>query len=94
MSRASEKYGPCAMCSREKDLTFHHLIPRTTRSNKWFRKNFERSDFEKGINICQQCHSFIHRQYSEKILGRKLNTLPKLMADPVIARYIDWVKTR
>ncbi|MEM8892943.1 MAG: hypothetical protein AAGC88_00105 [Bacteroidota bacterium] len=94
MGRASEKFGDCAMCSREKSLTFHHLIPRTTRTNKWFKKNFERPDFDQGIDICRDCHIFIHKQYAAKHLGRELNSLDKLMADPIIAKFVDWVKKR
>lgn len=94
MGRAVDKYGECAMCHREKQLTFHHLIPRTTRTNKWFKKNFERAAFDEGINICRDCHLFIHKQYSEKHLGRKLNTLDKLLGDPVINKFVEWVSKR
>ncbi len=93
MGRA-DKFGNCEMCSRERHLTFHHLIPRTTRTNKWFRKNFDRQAFDEGVNICRDCHIFIHKQYSEKHLGRELNSLDKLKADPIIAGFVDWVRKR
>lgn len=94
MSRSSDKYGECAMCGRMQPLTFHHLVPRTTRTNKWFKKKFERAAFDEGVNLCRNCHSFIHKQYSEKHLGRELNTLEKLLNDPVIHRFVQWISKR
>lgn len=94
MGRGAGKFGECAMCEREKPLTFHHLIPRTTRTNKWFKKNFERAAFDEGIDICRDCHLFIHKHYSEKHLGRELNSLEKLLSDPVIFKFVQWVRKR
>jgi hypothetical protein len=90
-ARTPEKIGRCAMCEREQRLTFHHLIPKTNRKNKWFKKNFEKSDFENGINICRMCHKFLHKQYSEKELGRVLNTLELIMEGEKVKKFIGWV---
>lgn len=83
----------CALCTRSLPLTFHHLIPRTCHSNKWFRKRFSTQEMrERGIWVCRLCHSFIHRQYTEKDLGRRLNTLEVLMSDPAILRHCEWAQ--
>ena len=81
------------MCEREKRLTFHHLIPRRCHSNKWFRKNFEKEDMHtRGIDLCTQCHQYIHSIFSEKELGRYYNTLEALLADEKVAKYVEWAK--
>ena len=83
----------CMMCQRSADLTFHHLIPKTCHSNKWFKKNYSKHDMRtSGINICRNCHGFIHRHFSEKQLGREYYTLDLLLADSNIQNFIIWVK--
>ncbi|WP_317933174.1 hypothetical protein [Halioxenophilus sp. WMMB6] len=83
----------CALCGSRTLLTFHHLIPRTLHRNKWFRKNFELTDMrERGIVVCRRCHSFIHRQFDEKQLGREFNTLAKLLANEAVVRHSQWSK--
>ena len=87
--------GPCQLCGRERALTFHHLIPRSCHSNKWFRKRFERSDMrERGLLLCRECHGFVHRQHGEKELGRHYNTRETLLEDPTIARFVAWLRRR
>ena len=46
----------------------------------------------RGIDLCTQCHRYIHSIYSEKELGRKYNTLEALLADQKIAKYVAWAK--
>lgn len=83
----------CALCGSDKLITFHHLIPKSCHSNKWFKKNFDRTEIqENGISICRRCHSFIHKKFSEKTLGRELNSLDKLLANQTIHEYIQWAK--
>ncbi len=86
---------PCALCGRLRNLTFHHLIPRTCHSNKWFKKNFERVDMQsRGIDLCRHCHTFLHQQFSEKQLGRTFNTLEVLLADERVQRFVQWVRRK
>lgn len=83
----------CALCKTDQTLTFHHLIPRTCHSNKWFKKHFDKEDMrERGICVCRRCHSFIHKQFCEKQLGRELNTLDKLLADEKVTAFIKWAR--
>ena len=88
-----EETKKCTMCGSDQRITFHHLIPRTCHRNNWFRKHFDLQDMrERGIDVCRRCHSFIHRQFPEKTLGRELNTLEKLLANERIAAYVAWAK--
>lgn len=47
---------------------------------------------ERGIDVCRKCHSFIHHKFSEKYLGRELNTLEKLLEDDIIGKYLNWAR--
>ena len=83
--------GTCEMCEKEKNLIFHHLIPRTSHTNKWFKKHFEKSDMKtRGINICRTCHNYIHEIFSAKELGRDYNTLESLMEHEKIAKFVTY----
>ena len=85
----------CELCGRERDLTFHHLIPRTTHSNRWFRKNFTRAQMQKGLMLCRDCHSAVHTFVpSEKELGRHFNTRDALLSHERIGAFVAWVATR
>ena len=81
----------CSLCGSAHLITFHHLIPKSCHGNKWFKKNFTKIEMrERGIDVCRKCHSFIHKQFSEKYLGRELNTIEKLKNNEVIAKYVQW----
>lgn len=83
----------CALCGRLRSLTFHHLIPRTCHSNKWFKKNFSREEMHsRGIDLCRDCHLFLHKQFGEKELGRSYNSLDLLLAEEKVQRFVRWVR--
>jgi hypothetical protein len=83
----------CALCGRQKPLTFHHLIPRTCHRNKWFKKRFSKEEMRfRGVDLCYDCHDYIHKTFTEKELGRHYNTLEALSAHDGVARFVDWVR--
>lgn len=83
----------CDFCKREVPLTEHHLIPRTLHSNSWFKKRFTRFEMKNNlIMICRECHDFIHLQWDEKYLARKLNNLEDLLAEPKVKNFIKFIK--
>ena len=86
------KHGPCALCGRETPLTFHHLIPRKMHRRTRFRKAYERDELQRGIDVCARCHKGLHRLHDEMTLGRDLNTLEALVADPAVAKHVAWVR--
>lgn len=88
------KHGNCEMCSRETELTFHHLIPKTCHKNSWFKKNFTRDDMKRGINVCNECHFAVHKFISEKELGRNFNTLEKIMEHKLVRGFVEWIAKR
>jgi len=86
------QHGPCALCGRHAELTFHHLIPRKVHRRTFFRKHFSREDLARGVNLCRLCHKGVHRLHDEMTLAKRLNSLESLRADPALARHADWVR--
>lgn len=85
----------CALCGTEQSITFHHLVPRSCHRNKWFQKRYDKLEMcERGIDICRRCHSFLHKKFSEKYLGRELNTLDKIKQNDTIQTYLTWASKR
>ena len=82
----------CKICGRNETTSFHHLIPVTLHTKKWFKKNYEK-DYMKshGIDLCKQCHKAIHKFWDEKTLGKKFNTLKSLLENQKIKKHIEWV---
>lgn len=83
--------GGCALCTRPLPLSFHHLIPRRVHGRAWFREHFGLDEMRRrGLWLCGDCHRHIHAHFDESTLGRRLNTRDALLAEPVIARHIEW----
>jgi len=84
----------CELCQLEPATSFHHLIPRTLHSNRWFKKNYTRDEMRRGIDVCRRCHRAIHEFVREKELGRNFNTKQRLLEQPDVAKYIAWRRRR
>lgn len=92
------KEGDCEMCRRALLLTFHHLIPKDTHPTYIKRRlppgiegqptrHFLNSY---GLMICRQCHSYVHRLASNEVLAKEYNTLEKILAHPLVGRWVEW----
>jgi hypothetical protein len=88
--------GLCEMCKRDTRITDHHLIPRSEHSR--FVKRGLKMNFLKGkeniAEICRPCHNAVHRFASNKELADRYDTVEKLMAEPDIQRWVEWVSTQ
>lgn len=85
--------GKCELCSREAELTKHHLIPRTRHKNKANKKKFSREDVKERIAyLCEDCHTQIHALFSEKELERNLNTLESLKFNDQVVKFVKWIR--
>lgn len=83
----------CALCGRAVALSFHHLIPRKNHRKPWYRRHFSVEEMRsRGIWLCRECHSAVHHFFDEQTLGRRLNTLTALQADPLIQRHLAWAR--
>jgi hypothetical protein len=84
----------CELCQCEEAHNFHHFIPRTVHSNKWFKKRFTREQMQQGLNTCRQCHRMIHDLIPEKQLGRHYNTRQTLLGHPELEKYVEWKRKK
>lgn len=85
----------CKLCKCEAAHNFHHLIPKTLHSNKWFKKQYSRADLSKGIDICWECHKAVHRLIpSEKELGRHYYTVELLLEHKEVKKYVEWKRKK
>lgn len=83
----------CVFCKRDKELTFHHYIPKTLHRNKLFRKIYKREYMQThGVDLCDDCHRAIHTFFTEKELGKTYNTKEKLFATEKVKNFIVWIK--
>ena len=85
----AEPAGPevCALCERPIPLrakaSRHHLVPKLKGGAK-----------KPTVRLHQICHSAIHARYSEAELARRLSDPESLKAEPDLARFLDWVRTK
>ena len=87
--------GTCELCERPgRILTFHHLIPRHCHRENRFRRRFTVKEMrERGLWICQECHSGIHDLLpDEKVLGWRYNTKELLLSHEGLSKHVEWVR--
>ena len=95
MSKARLKHRSehCELCERDKPLSFHHLIPRKNHRRNYFKRSFDKDDMKtRGAWLCSLCHRTLHRTYSEQELGKTLNTLDAIRAQPEMQSFLQWAK--
>jgi 5-methylcytosine-specific restriction enzyme A len=77
----------CGLCERSippsAKSSLHHLTPR-----------LKGGTHLGTVRLHQICHSAIHARFSEAEIAKRLNDLDMLRADPELARFIAWVKTK
>ncbi|MCW6511084.1 restriction endonuclease [Lichenifustis flavocetrariae] len=77
----------CPLCDRPipdgAKSSRHHLVPKL--------KGGARGE---TVILHQICHSAIHARFSETELARRLNTIETLRAEPALAEFLDWVRTK
>lgn len=87
LAPAAAEEAVCALCGRpipaHARSSLHHLVPKA------------RGGARLGtVRLHQICHSTIHARYSETELARRLADPESLRADPELARFIAWVRTK
>ena len=70
----------CQMCNAEARLTRHHLVPRCKDKEK----------IGKTVDLCTNCHTFLHAVFSENYLKEHLNSLEKIMLHEQCQTYLKW----
>ena len=68
------------MCNIDSRLTKHHLVPRSKDKNK----------VGKTVDLCVNCHTFLHAVFSENYLKEHLDTLEKIIRHERCQEYLIW----
>ncbi|QMU29480.1 HNH endonuclease [Adhaeribacter radiodurans] len=74
----------CELCNREVDaVTRHHLLPKQ-----------EGGRYSDTVDLCQPCHSTIHRTFSNRELARGFTSVQALQQAEPLQKYLDWIKNK
>lgn len=74
----------CALCHREVDLlTRHHLLPKQ-----------EGGRHSETVDLCQPCHSTIHRLFTNRELARQFTTVQALRQAEPLQKYLSWIQNK
>ena len=75
--------GPrCGLCEREVQATSrHHLVPRE-----------EGGKHGPTVELCQPCHSSVHRFLSNRDLARQYASVEALRAAEELQTYLRWIR--
>lgn len=85
----------CQFCNSDQNLTRHHLYPRETHKTQWFiQKKLNVTEQFKTIKLCEDCHTALHDMFSNAALGRRVNSLEKLLNHDSVKTYLFWKKHR
>jgi hypothetical protein len=78
-----------------RELTRHHLIPRSRHKKKRSRRAFLRREMENRIALlCHPCHRNVHAAIENKELEQEYNTLEALTSHPGIRRFTRWIRNK
>ena len=87
MSTATDDTACCALCNRPippgARSSLHHLTPKLKGGARLGT-----------VRLHQICHSAIHARYTEAEIARHLADPASLRADPELARFVAWVRTK
>lgn len=77
----------CPLCDRPippgAQSSRHHLVPKLKGGAKLGT-----------VYLHQLCHSAIHARFSEAEIARRLADVDSLKADPALAEFLAWVRTK
>ena len=72
----------CELCERTvQETSRHHLVPRE-----------EGGRYGPVVNLCQPCHSSVHRFLSNQELARQYHSVEALRAAEPLQTYLRWIR--
>lgn len=77
----------CALCGRQAPLTEHHLIPRS----RGRRRGLAMGTLPTAP-LCQACHNFLHRTFSNAQLEREYSSIAALREQEDVQRFVRWLR--
>jgi len=74
----------CELCNRQVDsVTRHHLLPKQ-----------EGGRYSETVDLCQPCHSTIHRTFTNRELARGFTSVQALQQAEPLQKYLNWIKNK
>ncbi|MCA1728676.1 MAG: HNH endonuclease [Actinobacteria bacterium] len=88
--------GACELCGRfVRELTRHHLIPRSRHGKKRAKRTFDRREMENRIALlCCPCHRNVHAVLDNKELELEYNSIKVLATHPSVEGFTRWVRNK
>jgi hypothetical protein len=72
----------CGLCERAVQHTSrHHLVPRE-----------EGGRYGDTVDLCQPCHSSVHRFLTNRALAQQYHTVAALRAADELQGYLNWIR--
>jgi 5-methylcytosine-specific restriction protein A len=72
----------CGLCERAVQHTSrHHLVPRE-----------EGGRYGETVDLCQPCHSSVHRFLTNRALAQQYHTVEALRAAEELQGYLGWIR--
>ena len=72
----------CGLCERAVQQTSrHHLVPRE-----------EGGRHSETVDLCQPCHSSVHRFLTNRALAQQYHTVEALRAADELQGYLSWIR--
>ena len=72
----------CGLCEREVQATSrHHLVPRE-----------EGGKLGPTVDLCQPCHSSVHRFLTNRDLARRYSSVEALQKAEELQKYLSWIR--
>lgn len=82
MRARAEADSRCGLCQREVQHTSrHHLVPRE-----------EGGRYGATVDLCQPCHSSVHRFLTNRELARRYPSVESLRAAEPLQGYLSWIR--
>lgn len=83
----------CELCERERTTTFHHLVPKKTHRRSKVKKLHTKEYMTSvGVDLCHDCHKYVHKLYDHMTLALEYYTLELLKSSEELMKFVDWVK--
>lgn len=85
---ASQNYGNCEICQRDRfKLTAHHLIPRVMHGKLLKQGSCGKHQLNQVAWLCRGCHEFIHHRIKPHVLAGRYPSVKLLLTRPDVKEW-------
>jgi len=87
----------CPICKRDTPNCYqeeHHLIPRSIRKRKKYKKLPELKKGQDTITVCCSCGDQLHKLFTVKELADDFRTIVAIVANEEVQNWVKWIKKK